>query len=212
MENIINFISEKLKINKDIQYKEYEYTPKNKKELKDIIHNLLLSEEFQNNKVLNLNSIEVSNITDFSALFENEHQAWDIKEIIANEWDVSNATHMSYMFRDCEELEKINVSAWTVISCRKFIGMFSLCRKLKTLDLSDWITSSAQNMKYMFNECHELESVGDISKWNIKQVLDFNYMFNECNKLKLDISSWKFNKKARISNMNIYAKGVKLPS
>ena len=64
----------------------------------------------------------------------------------------------------------------------------------------------------MFNECGSLETIGDISKWNIKQVLDFNHMFNRCHKLFCNISSWKFNKKARISNMNDSAEGVKLPS
>ena len=67
-------------------------------------------------------------------------------------------------------------------------------------------------MKYMFNECESLETIGDISKWYIKQVLDFNHMFKRCSKLSCNISSWKFNKKARISNMNDSAEGVKLPS
>ena len=50
------------------------------------------------------------------------------------------------------------------------------------------------------------------AKWYIKQVLDFNHMFKRCSKLSCNISSWKFNKKARISNMNDSAEGVKLPS
>lgn len=223
MKHIYNYIIEALHINKNTTSKTYSFFPKNKNELIQIIINkfneqLVEQKDKEDNSVITLNDIDVSDIKDFSELFYKVYNniAYSYKKIIKvidiSEWEMSQATDLSYMFKKCEYVEEIKLSDWNVTNVRKFIGVFSLCEKLKTLDLSNWKTLSAQNMKYMFNECESLETIGDISKWYIKQVLDFNHMFKRCSKLSCNISSWKFNKKARISNMNDSAEGVKLPS
>lgn len=220
MKHVYTYITEALRINKNTTSKEYSFFPKNKDELSKIICDKIKELSAENGAtidVLTLNDIDVSDIKDFSELFKNVNDnmpyssRYKITSIDISEWEMSQAIDLSYMFKECEYIEEIKLSDWNVSNVRKFIGMFSLCDKLKSLDLSKWKTLSAQNMKYMFNKCESLTTIGDISKWNIKQVLDFNHMFNYCRKLSCNISSWKFNKKARISNMNDYAEGVKLP-
>lgn len=222
MKHVYTYITEALHINKNTTSKEYSFFPKNKDELIQIISNKFEEQvdqkNIEDNSVLNLNDIDVSEIKDFSELFNKIYNnttytaRLNSTTVDISEWEMSQATDLSYMFKNCEYIEEIKLSDWNVTNVRKFIGMFSLCDKLKTLDLSKWKTLSAQNMKYMFNKCEKLETIGDISKWNIKQVLDFNHMFDQCHNLSCNISSWKFNKKARTSNMNDYAEGVKLPS
>lgn len=222
MKHVYTYITEALRINKNTTSKEYSFFPKNKAELIQIISNKFKEQseqqEIEDNSVITLNDIDVSDIKDFSELFNEVYNKIsfsakkNIKTVDISEWEMSQATDLSYMFKACEYIEEFKLSDWNVTNVRKFIGMFSLCDNLKTLDLSKWKTLSAQNMKYMFNKCENLKTIGDISKWNIKQVLDFNHMFDHCRNLSCNISSWKFNKKARTSNMNDYAEGVKLPS
>ena len=89
MKNLTAYINESLKLGK-LRYK---YHPKTKEELKDIILQRIKDE---GNEV-NLNDIDVSNITDMSVLFKGTNFNGDISK-----WDVSNVTNMSYMFYYCD--------------------------------------------------------------------------------------------------------------
>ena len=60
MNNLSTYIIEKLKINKDIKVKEYNYHPKDKYELITLLKELLE----KRGKDADLNDINVSNITD----------------------------------------------------------------------------------------------------------------------------------------------------
>ena len=72
----------------------YKYFPKTKEELKDIIKKRINEE---GNEV-DLNDIDVSNITDMSELF---YEFYYFNGNISG-WDVSNVTDMRYMFWDCK--------------------------------------------------------------------------------------------------------------
>lgn len=208
MKSINNFISEALRINKNIQTRNYTDFPKTKEELRKIIQTRY-DENTVGSETMNLNDIDVSAIKDFSDLFDNIGLSL-VKVLDVSDWEISNATNISYMFRDLKYVEEIKVDNWNVTEIRKFIGVFSLCEKLKKIDLSNWNPRSAQVMKYMFNGCENLESIGNVSNWNLKQALDLHKMFAKCHMLKLDISSWRFNKKANKENINIEAPGVKV--
>ena len=88
MKSLTQFIQEKLVIkkNKAINYK---YFPKTKEELQDIIKQRIKQE---GNEV-DLNDIDVSNITDMSKLFVYLDFNGDISQ-----WDVSNVNNMEYIF------------------------------------------------------------------------------------------------------------------
>jgi len=82
---------EKLKINSKSKIHNYTYSPKNKKELKELIKQLI--KERGNNA--NLNDIDTSEITDMGALFMNIKFNGNISK-----WDVSNVEWMVYMFNN----------------------------------------------------------------------------------------------------------------
>ena len=87
MKSLVHYIQEKLIIKKN----KYKYFPETKKELKEIIEKRIKDE---GNEV-DLNDIDVSNITDMSTLFWGTEFNGDIST-----WDVSNVTNMDSMF--CE--------------------------------------------------------------------------------------------------------------
>ena len=96
MKSLKSYIQEKLiiKKNKTINYK---YFPETREELKNIIKERIKSE---GNEV-DLNDIDVSNITDMSRLFED----LDFNGNISN-WDVSNVKNYIAIFGDCQIEEK----------------------------------------------------------------------------------------------------------
>ena len=87
MKTLQNYITEKILINKNSKI--YNYHPKTKDELKDIIKQRIESE----GNDCNLNDIDTSNITDMSKLFEYSEFNGNISN-----WNVSNVTNMENMF------------------------------------------------------------------------------------------------------------------
>ena len=116
MKSLTNYIQEKLIIKKSKRI-DYKYFPKTKKELQTIINKRI---EQEGNKV-DLNDIDVSNITDMSYLFENVYFNCDISN-----WDVSNVTNMRYMFANCTSFNK-DISKWDVSNVINMYDMFHNC-------------------------------------------------------------------------------------
>ena len=94
MKSLEHYIQEKLVIKKSNSYK---YFPQNKEELKDIILKRIKDE---GNEV-DLNDIDVSNITNMSNLFERTNFNGNISN-----WDVSNVKSMDGIFYSCSIEEK----------------------------------------------------------------------------------------------------------
>ena len=93
MKSLKSYIQEKLIIGS----KNYKYFPKSKEELREIIEKRIKDE---GNKV-DLNDIDVSNITDMSSLFKDTNFSGNVSN-----WDVSNVTNMYAMFYNCAIEEK----------------------------------------------------------------------------------------------------------
>ena len=140
MKSLVQFIKEKLIIKK--RNNKYNYFPKTKEELKDIIKQRIKEE---GNEV-NLNDIDVSNITDMSNLFEGTYFNGDISE-----WDVSNVIDMGYMFSECKVFNQ-DISNWDVSNVTNMSHMFSECKAFNK-DISNWDVSNVINMYGMFNNC-----------------------------------------------------------
>ena len=102
MNNLSIYIAEKLHINKDIKIKEYHYHPKDKKELRSLIKELLE----ERGKDADLNDIDVSNVTNMYGLFID----LDPHNINISKWNVSNVKDMSDMFYKCKSLK--NKPSW----------------------------------------------------------------------------------------------------
>ena len=122
MKSLTHYIQEKLIIKKSTTKRskivDYKYFPKTKKELKDIILKRIKDE---GNEV-DLNDIDVSEITDMSGLFYNyENFNGDISK-----WDVSNVTDMRAMFYWCKKFNQ-DISKWNVSKVKEDYFMFSNC-------------------------------------------------------------------------------------
>ena len=113
MKSISSYINEALKLGK-IRYK---YHPKTKKELKTIIMQRIKDE---GNEV-DLNDIDVSNITDMAELFYKTDFNGDISK-----WYVSNVTTMKSIFFGCKSFNQ-DISDWNVSNVNYMRCMFDNC-------------------------------------------------------------------------------------
>ena len=90
MKNLTQYIQEKLIIKKNkVNYK---YFPETKEELREIIKQRIKEEGIE----VDLNDIDVSEITDMSKLFKDTNFNGDISK-----WDVSNVKHYDDIFGNC---------------------------------------------------------------------------------------------------------------
>ena len=113
MKTLKLYITEALHINKNTNGNYYNYHPKTKSELKDLVKKLI-KERGEN---ANLNDIDTSAITDMSYVFYNSKFNGDISE-----WDVSKVENMAYMFSS----SKFNgdISKWDVSKVTNMDNIF----------------------------------------------------------------------------------------
>ena len=164
MKSINNYIIEALKLGNKSRYK---YHPKTKKELKELLKQLI--EERGNDG--DFNDINTSEITDMSYLFDK----LDFNGIISS-WDVSNVTNMSYMFYGCKIFNQ-DISKWDVSKVNNMRSMFFNCESFNQ-DISNWDVSNVNDMRFMFCYCGSFNQ--DISKWNVSIVTDVHFIFDHC--------------------------------
>ena len=176
MKHLNQFITEyivKKKLDKPIDSEHnYKYCPKTKEELENICIDLI------NNGNVDLNCIDVSNITDMQELFSNIDFkcSEDIQHIDIDKWDVSNVTNMRAMFEGCMDLD-CDLSKWDVSKVKDMGYMFYGCRLFES-DLSNWDVSNVETMIKMFYECRSFDS--DLSNWDVSNVESMVLMFENC--------------------------------
>ena len=138
MKSLTHYIQEKLIIKKN----KYKYFPQTKEELKEIIEKRIGNE---GNEV-DLNDIDVSNITDMSSLFIGTNFNGDIFG-----WNVSNVTNMRLMFCKCK-LFNCSISNWDVSNVKDMTSMFYNCESFNQ-DISTWDVSKVKNSRFVFYNC-----------------------------------------------------------
>ena len=139
MKTLQNYITEKILINKNSKLA-YNYHPKTKHELKDIVKQKIESEGNE----CNLNDIDTSNITDMSFLFADSKFNGNISN-----WDVSNVTNMEYMF--LRSTFNGDISKWDVSNVKTMWSMF--CHSKFNGDISNWDVSNVTNNAAIFHNC-----------------------------------------------------------
>ena len=115
MKTLKNYITEKILINKNSKMP-YNYHPKTKDELKDIIDKRIESEGNE----CDLNDIDTSNITDMSNLFAYSEFNGDISK-----WDVSHVKNMKGMFMRSNF--NSDISNWDVANVTNSVNIFYAC-------------------------------------------------------------------------------------
>ena len=117
MKSLHETILEKLKIRKSNK-PSYKYFPETKRELQDILTELIKKRGNEGN----FNDIDTSKITDMSYLFfDMDNFNGDISN-----WDVSNVERMSQMFRGCRSFNQ-DISDWDVSNVSETNFMFDYC-------------------------------------------------------------------------------------
>ena len=144
MKSLSSYIQEKLiiKKSKNKNNNNYKYFPKTKKELRDIIK----KRTKQKGNEVNLNDIDISEITDMSYLFEGTNFNGDISG-----WDVSNVTDMNAMFAWCEDFNQ-DISKWDVSNVTNMRSMFTECESFNQ-DISTWDVSNVKKINNIFDYC-----------------------------------------------------------
>ena len=119
MKNLKEIIQEKLKIGSKTKIDQYEFHPKDKEELKELIKQLIKERGLE----ADLNDIDTSKITDMGGLFKNIKFNGDISK-----WDVSNVEWMVYMFYNSGF--NGDISCWKInnnITSAAMMHMFDNC-------------------------------------------------------------------------------------
>ena len=142
MKSLTQHIQEALKVSSSskVNVQEYNYHPKTRKELKELVEKLI--KERGNNA--DLNDIDTSKMTDMTYLFDGSYFNGDISK-----WDVSNVENMVAMFYN----SKFNgdISKWDVSSVKNMYEMFA--HSEFNGDISNWDVSNVTDMTHMFYEC-----------------------------------------------------------
>ena len=143
MKEITKYIKEGLKITSKTKVDKYNYQPKTKRELHNLLNQLI--EERGNEG--DFNDIDTSKITDMSDLF----YYMDKFNGNISKWDVSNVTEMSSMFYGCESFNQ-PLNNWDVSNVTDMDYMFNGCKSFNQ-PLANWDVSNVIHTSFMFENC-----------------------------------------------------------
>lgn len=141
----------------------YNYHPKNKHELCDIIEEKLL----ENQLTPNLLDIDVSKIVDFSSLFLPNYWydrsngkicLWHMESLDLSTWNTKNCHIMEHMFFGCNALEELKgLEYWNVRNVHCMHAMFYDCRSLRYLKVDGWFKEKCRHVDtyHMFINCKQ---------------------------------------------------------
>ena len=126
--------------------------------------------------------------------FENLKQIEGIENL-----NTANVTDMSYMFKNCSNLAKLDVAHFNTAKVTTMNSMFTRCSNLAELDLTHFNTANVTNMYKMFNGCSNLVKL-DVTNFNTAKVTTMFGMFNKCSNLtELDVTHFNT---AKVTAMN----------
>ena len=113
--------------------------------------------------------------------------------------NTANVTDMSYMFKDCSNLAKLDVTHFNTAKVTNMRYMFTRCSNLAELDVTHFNTANVTNMYEMFNGCSNLVKL-DVTNFNTAKVTTMFGMFNKCSNLtELDLTHFNT---AKVTAMN----------
>jgi uncharacterized protein YjbI with pentapeptide repeats len=179
------YISEKLKISNTKT--PLVFHPKTKKQL----IKLMTKEIKENGFECSLNHIDVSRMTNFQWLF-NDNKILEKFDGDISEWDVSNVEDMSYMFAECNiTFKNTDLSGWNVSKCKNMAWMFEDIQfdpnSEYNYDLSGWDMSNVDCINGMFYDSNF--NSDSICKWDVSNITKMYKTFAR-SKFNQDISEW----------------------
>jgi len=125
----------------------------------------------------------------------------NIIKIDLSKFDSSKVTDTSSMFYKCGRLEELNLQNFDTSSVTDMHQMFLGCSSIVSLDLSSLDTSNVINMSALFDYDFKLVSV-DLSSFDTSSVKDMSFMFMNCPRLRsLDLSNFNTQSLENMSGM-----------
>ena len=188
----LSYVSRKSlsKILKKLEYKsKCIYHPANHHELHELIYK----------QGVKLNEIDVSAVGDFSNLFKNVTNI-DFSGI--ENWDVSNAKDMSFMFCGATNFNN-DISQWDVSNVTNMAFMFSDAESFNQ-PLNDWDVSNVINMEWMFNRAGSFNQ--PVNNCNVCNVENMSCMFANTNNFDQPLNNWNVSNVKCMSHMFHYAR------
>ena len=138
---------------------------------------------------------DVSNVTDMSNMFK---EATSFNQPIGN-WDVSKVTDMSGMFEgsyDSPQIFNQPIGDWNVSKVTNMERMFRFAKSFNH-SLNDWDVSKVTNMEGMFWIAESFnQPIGD---WDVSKVTNMDTMFYMARSFNQSIGDWDVSK---VTNMN----------
>ena len=166
--------------------------PANKQALADEITRAMTA---HGNEV-DLNYIDVSDITDMSWLFSDFRRIGYRLEAFngdISKWDVSKVSDMLSMFSGATSFNQ-DISEWNVARVTNMASMFSGATSFNQ-DISDWTVSNVTRMDFMFQVATAFDQ--DISDWEVGQVTNMTSMFQGATSFKQNLDAWGYKNKLR---------------
>ena len=155
-----------------------------------------LFEGFTNATSINLNNFDTSNVTVMSNMFRN---CSSLKELDLSRFDTSKVNTMAHMFNVCASLESLNLNSFNTSKLIYMYQMFRGCSSLKSLSLENFDTSNIMDMSYLFGECSNLIEL-KLDNFNTSKVTNMSSMFQGCSSLQeLDLSNFNT---SNVTNMS----------
>jgi len=180
---------------------EWKLTNDSKIEIKKIkpesyeeLRELIINRYIENDKILDLRDIDVSDITTFGNYYGKKHsdgimyEGWglfyelnNVEIIDVTGWNTENIKNMEYMFDQLKNLKEIRgIKNWNISNVLTSENMFRQCESLRTLDLSRWKPQKLRSMDSMFDGCENLTEIKGIEKWDTFTIEKKYCAFREC--------------------------------
>jgi len=129
----------------------------------------------------NISDWDVSQVTDMSYLFRNTSFNDDISN-----WNVSSVTTMEYMFFEASAFNQ-DIGAWDVSNVTNMSGMFDSATAFNQ-DIGAWDVSSVTNMSGMFFQASSFNQ--DIGAWDVISVTNMSFMFLQATSFNQPLNFW----------------------
>ena len=154
-------------------------------------------QDFKNlTQIEGIENLNTANVTDMSYMFKN---CSNLAKLDVTHFNTAKVTTMNSMFTRCSNLAELDVTHFNTANVTNMYEMFNGCSNLVKLDVTHFNTAKVTTMFGMFTRCSNLVEL-DVTHFNTAEVTDMSYMFYDCSNLaELDVTHFNT---AKVTIMN----------
>lgn len=157
---------------------------------------------------LNIDDWDVSNVTTMSNMFKSCEKLTTFGPNALANWNTGNVVYMDQAFRWLKKLTAFNLEHWDVSKVKTFYACFCNGAWTTVLDLDAWDTSSCEDVSFMFHSFKSLTTL-KVNGWDVRNVRTFDHFIAQMstNFKNMDVSNWQVTNKCE--NLNAVFHGFK---